>query len=99
MSHQKDGEKTARMLANRMSATPAMNIRFLPTMSAALDSGTMNTTDDMRKAVLTYPSIWDPTANSSPIPTSERFIMVLSRGVTNPERQHASRTSFISLPV
>ena len=41
----------------------------------------------------------EPTSNSSPMFTRERFIIVLRRGVMNPDRQHASRTSFLSIAV
>ena len=42
------------------------------------------------------PSEWDPTENSWPRASSDRFIMVLNRGVMNAAAQHASISDLLS---
>ena len=79
----------ARMHDTAIVSTPPRNILRFPEISAILDSGTMKTTEDRRNAVLTYPSEWDPTENSLPRASKERFIMVLNSGVMNAAAQHA----------
>ncbi len=50
-------------------------------MSAIFAIGTMNTADDRRKIVFTYARACVPSANSEPMLTRLRFIMVPVRGV------------------
>ena len=56
-SHQNDGDTDARRHATPMVARPMRYIRFLPIISPRRARGTMNTTDDRRKAVFTYASM------------------------------------------
>ena len=55
----------------------------------------MKMTDASRNEVFTYAWSWDPTLNSLPMLTRDRFIMVLSRGIVNAAMQHASSSALL----
>ena len=80
------------MLAPMHMHRPRTKTFFMPRMLANLAAGTMLTTEPRRNTVLTYAWAWEPTPKSSPMEMSERFIMVLIRGVITVAKQTAMRS-------